>query len=218
MEVKSTLLRATKDVTPEEYAETAKLLGRSLDEVRLSDVEVTVLLQPRARGRRRSGTWRRRRPRIKWFGLWYGRYPYPTITVVDPAFGAGGSGGMEYPTFITAGTSRLLNRWPLDRVLLPEEVTVHEFGHQYWQSMVASNEFEESWLDEGFNTLLDRPRSMERGYGPWLGRSSSALRIGEGEMARAAEQRRPHVRRDPDAGLGLLARQLRLQLLRSGRT
>ena len=42
---------------------------------------------------------------IKWFGLWYGRYPYPTITVVDPAFGADGSGGMEYPTFITAGTS-----------------------------------------------------------------------------------------------------------------
>ena len=25
---------------------------------------------------------------IKWFGLWYGRYPYPTITVVDPALGA----------------------------------------------------------------------------------------------------------------------------------
>ena len=45
LEVKSTF-SAEKDVTPQEYAETAKLLGRSLDEVRLSDVEVTVLLQP----------------------------------------------------------------------------------------------------------------------------------------------------------------------------
>ena len=41
---------------------------------------------------------------LKWFGLWYGAYPYPTLTVVDPGPGAGGS-GMKYPTFITAGTS-----------------------------------------------------------------------------------------------------------------
>jgi hypothetical protein len=45
---------------------------------------------------------------------------------VDPAFGAGGSGGMEYPTFITAGTSSRFNRWPFDRVLFPEAVTVHQ--------------------------------------------------------------------------------------------
>jgi len=120
---------------------------------------------------------------IKWFGLWYGRYPYPTITVVDPAFGAGGSGGMEYPTFITAGTSSLLNRWPLDKVLLPEEVTVHEFGHQYWQSMVASNEFEESWLDEGFTTH-STAKVMARTYGPWAVQLLG-LRIGESHTSRA---------------------------------
>ena len=34
----------------------------------------------------------------------------------------------------------------------PEAVIVHEVGHQWWYGMVASNEFEESWLDEGFNT------------------------------------------------------------------
>ena len=37
---------ATKDVTPAEYERIAKLLGRSLEEVKLSDVEITVLLQP----------------------------------------------------------------------------------------------------------------------------------------------------------------------------
>ena len=181
VEVKSTF-SGDKDVTPQEYADTAKLLGRSLDEVRLSDVEVTVLLQPQHAAQAERHV-KAAKAAIKWFGLWYGRYPYSTITVVDPAFGAGGSGGMEYPTFITAGTSALLNRWPLDRVLMPEEVTVHEFGHQYWQSMVASNEFEESWLDEGFNTY-STGRVMERVYGPWsiqlLG-----LGINQDDMARA---------------------------------
>jgi aminopeptidase N len=120
---------------------------------------------------------------LKWFGLWYGRYPYPTLTVVDPAFGAGGSGGMEYPTFITAGTSMLLNRWPFDRVLAPEEVTVHEFGHQYWQSMVATNEFEESWLDEGLNTH-STAKVMARAYGPWTVQLLG-LRIGGDDTSRA---------------------------------
>jgi len=179
--VKSTF-SAEKDVTPKEYAEVAKLLGRTLDDVRLSDVEVTVLLQPE-RAVQAERHVKAAKAAIKWFGLWYGRYPYPTLTVVDPAFGAGGSGGMEYPTFITAGTSSLLSRWPLDRVLLPEEVTVHEFGHQYWQSMVASNEFEESWLDEGLNTH-STAKVMVRTYGPWMVQLLG-LRISEGDLSRA---------------------------------
>jgi hypothetical protein len=181
VEVKATF-SAERDVTPQEYAEAARLLGRSLDEVRLSDVEVTVLLQP-LRASQAVRHVAAAKAALKWFGLWYGRYPYPTLTVVDPAYGASGSGGMEYPTFITAGSSALLSRWPFDRLLLPEEVTVHEFGHQYWQSMVASNEFEESWLDEGFNTW-STARVMARAYGPWVVQLLG-LRIGGGEMSRA---------------------------------
>jgi len=181
LDVKSTF-SAQKDVTPEEYVETAALLGRSLDDVRLSDVEVTVLLQPE-RAAQAERHVKAAKAAIKWFGLWYGRYPYPTLTVVDPAFGAGGSGGMEYPTFITAGSSVLFNRWPLDRMLLPEAVTVHEFGHQYWQSMVASNEFEESWLDEGFNSY-STGKVMDLAYGPWT-IQAFGLRLGGPESARA---------------------------------
>jgi hypothetical protein len=34
----------------------------------------------------------------------------------------------------------------------PEGVTIHEAGHQFWYGLVANNEFEEAWLDEGFNS------------------------------------------------------------------
>jgi hypothetical protein len=155
---------ARDDVTPAETAEAARLLGRPADDLRLSDVEIVLLLQPEHRPQLERHI-AAAKAAIRRFGLWYGRYPYPTITIVDPASGAGGSGGMEYPTFITAGTRTIYNRWPLDRVLEPEFVIVHEFGHQYWQSMVATNEFEESWLDEGLNSY-STGRVMEREYGP----------------------------------------------------
>jgi hypothetical protein len=181
VEVKS-VFSGEKDVSPEEYAEASRLLGRSLDEVRLSDVDVTVLLQPQHAAQAERHV-RAAKSALKWFGLWYGRYPYRTLTVVDPASGGGGSGGMEYPTFITAGTSVLLNRWPFQRALLPEGVTVHEFGHQYWQSMVASNEFEEAWLDEGLNSY-STGKVMERVYGPWI-IEVLGLRLGDVESSRA---------------------------------
>jgi len=81
------------------------------------------------------------------FERWYGPYPYKTITVVDPERGSE-SFGMEYPTFITAGT-----RWlePDGLHFEVDETIEHEFGHQYWYGMVATNEFEDAWLDEGIN-------------------------------------------------------------------
>ncbi|MDR3747699.1 MAG: M1 family metallopeptidase [Acidobacteriota bacterium] len=86
------------------------------------------------------------------FDEWYGPYPYAQLTVVDPPHGAGEAGGMEYPTFITGGTS-----WPLLQgdYNEPEGVTEHEFGHQYWYGMVATNEFENAWLDEGINSYTE---------------------------------------------------------------
>jgi len=84
------------------------------------------------------------------FDRWYGPYPYAQITVVDPPHGAR-SGGMEYPALITAGTG-----WWVPRGLrAPEIVTEHEFGHQYWYGMVATNEFEDAWLDEGINSYTE---------------------------------------------------------------
>ncbi len=83
------------------------------------------------------------------FDRWYGPYPYDRITLVDPH--SLSAGGMEYPTLFTADTV-----WRFPRGLrFPEMVTEHEFGHQYWYGMVATNEFEEAWLDEGINSYTE---------------------------------------------------------------
>jgi len=84
------------------------------------------------------------------FEKWYGPYPYKTLTVVDPEPDSA-SEGMEYPTFITGGTS-----WFMPQGLgFPEVVVEHEFGHQYWYGMVATNEFEDAWMDEGINSYTE---------------------------------------------------------------
>jgi Peptidase family M1 domain len=87
---------------------------------------------------------------LRYYGEWYGPYPYGHLTVVDPAFQSG-AGGMEYPTLFTAGTRWLAPR----RTNQPEGVTVHEAGHQFWYGIVGNNEFEHAWLDEGINTFSE---------------------------------------------------------------
>jgi hypothetical protein len=84
------------------------------------------------------------------FERWYGPYPYKTITLVDPEPDSA-AGGMEYPTFITGETSWFM---PKGRYW-PEVVVEHEFGHQYWYGMVATNEFEDAWMDEGINSYTE---------------------------------------------------------------
>jgi hypothetical protein len=80
----------------------------------------------------------------------YGPYPYKTITLVDPEPDSA-AGGMEYPTFITGETSWFMP----EGLYMPEIVVEHEFGHQYWYGMVATNEFEDAWMDEGINSYTE---------------------------------------------------------------
>jgi hypothetical protein len=84
------------------------------------------------------------------FEKWYGPYPYKTLTVVDPEPDSA-AGGMEYPTFITGDSSWFMP----DGMYVPELVVEHEFGHQYWYGMVATNEFEDAWMDEGINSYTE---------------------------------------------------------------
>ncbi len=98
-------------------------------------------------------------------------YPWPIMSVIDPPVGADGAAGMEYPTLVTTGGD---SWWARDGVRIPELVTIHEIGHNWFQGMLASNEAEEAWLDEGVNNWADA-EVMARLWGgradvvDWLG-------------------------------------------------
>jgi hypothetical protein len=153
------LFDAEREVRPTELTGISDRFGITHEDARLSNVRMILLLQPEhtSQAERHFAAVRNG---LKYFGLWYGRYPYQTITVVDPPHGGGGAEGMEYPTLITAGTRWLIG--PNDGS--PEEVTVHEFGHQFWYGLVATNEFEEAWMDEGFN-VYSTGEVMDKAYG-----------------------------------------------------
>jgi hypothetical protein len=125
----------------------------------LPRVDMRLLLQPEhagQEGRHFDAT----RAALRYYGEWFGAYPYGHITIVDPAWQSG-AGGMEYPTLFTAGT-----RWLAPRgVTTPEGVVIHEAGHQFWYGLVASNEFEDAWMDEGLNTY-STARVIAQAYEP----------------------------------------------------
>ncbi len=118
---------------------------------------------------------------LEYYEQHLGIYPYTTVTIVDPPYYAGAVGGMEYPTFFTTFTT-----WGIpDNLRFIESVTVHEFGHNYFMGLLATNEFEEAWMDEGFNTYYET-RIMDHYYGEktsvvdFLG-----FRIGDFELMRS---------------------------------
>ena len=110
------------------------------------------------------------------------KYPYPSLTIIAPPFHGIFTGGMEYPTLITT----------LNNCLLPtgvrstEILTIHEFVHQYFQQIVATNEQEEAWMDEGITNFYEG-QVMDMVYGE---KSSTidfmGIQAGNAEMDRAS--------------------------------
>jgi aminopeptidase N len=154
----------------------------------LPPARMRLLLQPEHAGQE-SRHFDATAAALRYYGEFFGPYPYGHITVVDPAFQSG-AGGMEYPTLFTAGARWLAAR----RVPVPERVTIHEAGHQWWYGMAASNEFEHAWMDEGLNTYSEA-RTMEAaafpnylglrffgGFVPWV--------IGDIQLVRATDLNR----------------------------
>ena len=170
------------------------------DSVELSGgrtVKIRLLMQPvdRATAPRYLGALK---GTMRKFDEWIGPYPYPQITVVDPPHGAIASGGMEYPTLITADTTW----WMPKSLLAPEAVVEHEFGHQYWYGMVATNEFENAWMDEGINQYMEL-KVMDALYGPTTSYLNSRLgTAGERQVDLMAYASMPD--RDPLARPGWL--------------
>jgi len=154
MEVVETEFEPQRDVPTAWLEEAGRRLGLSAAELELAPIHVRLLV-PRSQHRLIGRMLRSVRLAIAWLGLWYGPYPYPQLTVVSPPLGAERAGGMEYPTLITTGASLLEAVPPLDLVPWIEEVAVHEFAHQYFYGLVASNESEQAWLDEGLAEYVE---------------------------------------------------------------
>ncbi|MFQ5817709.1 MAG: M1 family metallopeptidase [Terriglobia bacterium] len=131
---------------------------RRFEQPGLKPVEMRLLYQPEHE-EQVERHFRATAAALRYYGTWYGEYPYGHVTLVDPAWGSGAS-GMEYPTFFTCGT-RYRNP---EGGGSPEGVTVHEAGHQFWYAIVGNNEFEHAWLDEGLNTF-STGRTMEAAFG-----------------------------------------------------
>ncbi|WP_204985859.1 M1 family metallopeptidase [Mucilaginibacter psychrotolerans] len=75
-------------------------------------------------------------------GKWF-EYTYPVATNVG-----GPVSGMEYPGIVFCShESQGGGLW---------DVTNHEFGHNWFPMIVGSNERKYAWMDEGFNTFINK--------------------------------------------------------------
>lgn len=84
---------------------------------------------------------------VRKYSEWIGTYEYPVVQAVEgPANNS--SGGMEYP-MITLITS------PDAKVETLDAVIAHEVGHNWFMSMLGSNERMHTWMDEGLNTYFE---------------------------------------------------------------
>jgi peptidase M1-like protein len=124
----------------------------------LPPIEMRLMLQPEHAGQAER-YFEAARAALRYYGEWFGPYPYGHITIIDPAWQSGAD-GMEYPTLFTGGTPWLEPDADSD----PPDTVVHEAGHQWWYGLVGSNEFEDAWLDEGINTYTNARADAEAGF------------------------------------------------------
>ena len=112
---------------------------------------------------------------MKFFNENIGTYPYKQYSVVQ-----GGDGGMEYSmlTLINYG----------DEFVPLVSVTSHELAHAWFQGVLATNEMNHEWMDEGaasyfgdlaesFVLKTDFYRSIMSSYGRYIGLANSGMEM-----------------------------------------
>jgi hypothetical protein len=91
---------------------------------------------------------------VRFYSDAVGDYPYENIKVVQGPESFGG--GMEYPTITIISPTPIPNQ--LDVVI------AHELGHNWFYGMLATNEREHPWMDEGINSFFERAYQKKK-YG-----------------------------------------------------
>ncbi len=79
---------------------------------------------------------------LEFYNKTVGQYPYKQYSVIQ-----GGDGGMEY-----AMCTLIVGEGDLEGLV---GVMTHEFGHTWFQHILASNESKYGWLDEGFTSFIE---------------------------------------------------------------
>jgi len=82
---------------------------------------------------------------VKFYSDNVGDYPYPQATAIEGPLFAGGA--MEYP-MITVVAS-VASAQELDRLI------THEVGHNWFYGILATNERDYPWMDEGMNSFYE---------------------------------------------------------------
>jgi hypothetical protein len=91
---------------------------------------------------------------IRFYSNEVGEYPYNTVSVVQGPKSF--VGGMEYPTITIIS--------PVDSEKELDILITHEIGHNWFYGILASNEREHPWMDEGINAYYDK-KYTEQKYG-----------------------------------------------------
>ncbi len=97
---------------------------------------------------------------LRFYSGRFGLYPYKVFKVVGVNFLVG---GMEYPTLVMISSSHFNSAGLFERAFL-ENTIAHEVSHQWWYGVVAPDEFNHPWIDEGLATFSAR-YYMEHFYG-----------------------------------------------------
>ncbi len=91
---------------------------------------------------------------LRFYSSEVGEYPYSAATVVQGPQSFGG--GMEYPTITVIS--------PASTAQALEGTIAHELGHNWFYGILASNERQHPWMDEGMNSFYTG-KYMEMKYG-----------------------------------------------------
>lgn len=84
-----------------------------------------------------------------------GEYPYDIVSIVQGSESFGG--GMEYPTITIIS--------PTADIKTLDKIIIHEVGHNWFYGILASNERDHPWMDEGINSYYDAKYNLKE-YGP----------------------------------------------------
>ncbi len=91
---------------------------------------------------------------IRHYSAEVGEYPYSVVSVVQGPESFGG--GMEYPTIT------VISPGPSQREL--DYTIAHEVGHNWFYGILASNERDYPWMDEGINSFYEHKYQYNKNH------------------------------------------------------